>query len=61
MAKPAKEQVVESRDDVCEIIELAIDDIDTLTRAFEMISAVCAELSTPAIDFGDEIPEEAIN
>ena len=41
MKKVEQQEVVQ---DATEIIELAINDIDTLTRAFEMISRVCEEL-----------------
>ena len=44
MAKSEKEpMVITGSSDAFEIIELAIDDIDVLTRAFEVIAAACAD------------------
>ena len=38
----------------CEIIELAIGDIESLTRAFEVIKKACEELSDPEVVIATE-------
>ncbi|MBX7138531.1 MAG: hypothetical protein K1X83_11165 [Oligoflexia bacterium] len=44
MAKSEKEpMVITGSSEAFEIIELAIDDIDVLTRAFEVIAVACAD------------------
>ena len=52
MSKLAKaEQLVESHEDAFEMIELAVGDLDTLTRAFNLISEICeAREVTPQLD-----------
>ena len=35
--------------DAFEMIELAIDDLDLLTRAFEVINEACEELQNPRV------------
>ena len=44
--------------DTFEIIETAIDDLDLLTRAFDLISAVCQEEAEddPSLDFEPAAP-----
>lgn len=42
-----------SEEQVFEIIELAIDDLETLTRAFHVISDVCEELNSPRLEFAE--------
>ena len=41
MARPAKENSVTNETEACEIIELTINDLDSLTRAFEMLADIC--------------------
>lgn len=38
-------KVVQSAEDALEIIELALGDIETLTRAFHVIDEVCQEMN----------------
>jgi hypothetical protein len=50
----AKSKVnTEAQDQIFEIIELAIDDLELLTRAFNVISEVCEETSHPELRFDD--------
>lgn len=39
----------------CEIIEVAIDEIELLTRAFETISEVCEDREEPHIALDEDI------
>ncbi len=49
------EQLVESHDEAFEMIELAMGDLDTLTKAFNLISEICeAREITPQL--GVETP-----
>lgn len=41
MARPAKEITATNETEACEIIELTINDLDSLTRAFEMLADIC--------------------
>ena len=59
MAKFNKQ--IKSEQDAFEIIELAVNDLETLTRAFEMISDVCRELEDPHVYFEDKPRETLIN
>ncbi len=54
---PRSEQLLEE----CEIIETAIDQIDLLTRAFELIKAACEEPNHEWIDTRAMVPEYLIN
>ena len=49
MARPAKENTATNETEACEIIELTINDLDSLTRAFEMLADICVATS-PAHD-----------
>ena len=44
-----------------EMIELAIGDLDTLTRAFNLISEVCEEGNTPSRICVDTPPKNLVN
>jgi len=59
MAKDLKQRSVGEEEgtesEALEIIELAIDDLDLLTRAFTIISDACAENPDPLVEAG-EIP-----
>ena len=61
MKKAAKTTESHSKEDAFEIIELASQDLETLAKAFDLISEVCTELeeATPSID--NKIPEQLIN
>jgi hypothetical protein len=67
MAKIQKPQVeneslqqAATAEDAFEMIELAIDDIDLLTRAFEVINEACAELEDSELE-SDTPPRMIIN
>jgi len=38
-----KEKLITSEEDAFEIIELAINDVELLTRAFQLVEALCDE------------------
>lgn len=42
MADKSKHAKAVGPQDVCELIELAIDDVNLLSRAFDVIAAACA-------------------
>jgi hypothetical protein len=44
-----------------EMIELAIDDLELLTRAFDMIEAVCREEARVSVDFEPADEEIVLN
>lgn len=52
---------ISDNSEALEIIELAIDDLETLTKAFNMISRVCEEMNNPHIDFSDDVESGLIN
>ena len=48
--------------DAFEMIEMAIDDISSLTRAFDLINTICTEANNPElIDDCDEQPKLVLN
>ncbi len=51
----------EVKTEACEIIELAINDIETLARAFDLIATVSSKLPNPQLRFDTDKPESAIN
>ncbi|MCB0335328.1 MAG: hypothetical protein KDD62_03460 [Bdellovibrionales bacterium] len=53
--KPKNEEKKVTEEDVFEILELAIDDIETLTAAFSLISDVCEDLQNPIQDIEEEL------
>ena len=53
MSNKLKNQNSSAEQEVFEIIELAIDDLELLTRAFNMITDVCSEVSNPEIALDD--------
>ncbi|MCB0309940.1 MAG: hypothetical protein KDD42_01815 [Bdellovibrionales bacterium] len=55
------EKVDAQQEDALEIIELACDDLDLLTRAFLVIEEVCQELQQPAIDLTDHPHKVVLN
>ena len=59
MAKATDSAAIEKES--FEIIELAIDDINTLTRAFEVISQVCEELNHPNIRLDESPAKQRVN
>jgi hypothetical protein len=44
-----------------ELIELTCDQMDALTRAFDMISDLCAQLNTELLDGELDIPDQLLN
>lgn len=45
MARPSKELTASNETEACEIIELTINDLDSLTRAFEMLADICVAVT----------------
>lgn len=60
MSKAIKNSGNEKETEAFEIIELAIDDVDLLTRAFDVIKNVCDEANNPRIVFEHDI-EKVVN
>ena len=54
-----KPEIVSESEPAFEMIELAIDDIDVLARAFRLISEVCAENDQPEVHLS-ELPERVL-
>jgi hypothetical protein len=50
MSKKLEDPRHEAEAQAFEIIELAIDDVNLLTEAFDVINQVCKELNDPAIN-----------
>lgn len=50
MAKPDKKFPVSSESEACEILELSIEQIELLTRAFRVIDEVCSERAEVSAD-----------
>lgn len=61
MAKSSKTDDTQARDEAFQIIELATQDIETLTRAFNLISEVCEELGGTSIKLAESNTEVIIN
>ena len=59
MAKKLIEPAVEN--EALEIIELAINDLDLLARAFDVINEACQELQNPQINLDAPPPRVMIN
>ena len=57
MAKEKKEMSCKDQESAFEMIELAVDDLQTLTKAFNMINKVCQELDGKTSD--DETSTES--
>ena len=60
MSKKEKE-IAETKTEACEIIELAINDIETLARAFNLIATVSKDLPNPELRFDADKSESVIN
>jgi hypothetical protein len=43
------------------MIELSIDDLDVLTRAFELISSICDDVNSKVSEQPDSAPETLIH
>lgn len=61
MAKIAKNNPGVEESSALEIIELAIDDLETLTRAFNVIKDVCEELNNPHLCVRSDVKSSLIN
>lgn len=61
MAKDTLMQVESDADKVTEIVELAIDDIELLARAFTLIGDVAEESSAPSLLTDFSTPKHLIN
>ena len=61
MSKKFKNQSSQAEQEVFEIIELAIDDLELLSRAFTMINDVCTELSNPELALDDISTKEYVH
>jgi len=55
------EKTAVDKEDVCEIIELASADIETLARAFDVINEVCQEFSHPYVSLNRTLDKRLIN
>jgi len=51
MSKKFQEIQIKDKEEGLEIIEATLDEIDLLTRAFDLISAVCLEEDETDMDF----------
>lgn len=60
MKKPGSKSVPNQEPEF-DIIELAIDDLETLTKAFELIEQVVLEGRNTALNFKSDIPDTVIN
>ncbi len=58
MSKSPKSEITTTEPDALEIIELATNDIDTLAKAFDLITEVCKEFDQPelAVSAKNELP-----
>jgi hypothetical protein len=61
MSKSIKETSNQNEHEAFEIIEMAIDDLEVLTRAFNVISEVCEELNNPRLNFDSQPSKTCIN
>ncbi|MDC0359038.1 hypothetical protein OAO01_09500 [Oligoflexia bacterium] len=62
MAKAPKNSSTTTQEEAFEIIELASDDLNVLTRAFDVIAEVCEELNHPYLNVGDDdVPDTLLN
>jgi len=50
-----------ANEEIFEIIELAIDDLELLTRAFNLIDAACEEINHPNLVLDDCCTEQLIH
>lgn len=61
MSKKFNKQNTQAEQEVFEIIELAIDDLELLSRAFTMINDVCSELSNPELAVEDRCDKQYVH
>ena len=61
MSKEVKAPETTSQDDAFEIIELAIDQVELLTRAFSVIEEVCTQMNQPEILLSENIDEVTVH
>lgn len=55
MSKKSSEKKINDQESAFELIELAIDDIEVLTKAFHMVSKICEGLDRDAEDREQEL------
>ena len=56
-----KKQDLTNQDDAFEMIELATDDLEVLTRAFDVIKKVCEEKEFVTLSLDEELSDTLIN
>jgi len=57
----SKKVLNELEEQSCEIIELAINEVELLTQAFDLISEICKESDSSPQWHGPRLPERLIN
>lgn len=61
MSKKLNNSSSSAENEVFEIIELAIDDLELLTRAFNMIRDVCDDVSHPELKLDDSSNKQFVH
>lgn len=61
MSNAKKDFLVAEQESAFEMIELAIDGVDVLARAFDIISEVCRETDSPRLSLLENPPRELVN
>jgi hypothetical protein len=61
MSNAKKDFLFAEQESAFEMIELAIDGVDVLARAFDIISDVCRETDTPRLSLLENPPRELVN
>lgn len=61
MSKPLKDTAASTENEAFEMIELALGDLETLTRAFDLISEICEERDNASALSLDMPPKNLVN
>lgn len=61
MSKPLKNSSADTENEAFEMIELALNDLDALTRAFDLISEICEEREPASILSLETPPKNLVN
>lgn len=61
MKSPAKKADVSQEKEALEIIELASAELESLARAFNLITEACGEYSMTVVDFDSEFEENLVH
>jgi hypothetical protein len=61
MASNTSPKVAKNASEACEIIELAIGDLEMLTRAFQVIQDVCEERNSEEISLSMDTAKYVVN